>query len=311
MARAIDASREAFLAQASGEGAFPQRTALPVSGAAGTGTTLVMPAHLPGTALLTKVVSVFPGNVARGTATIQGVVLVLDEASGAPLALLDAPSLTALRTGAASALATDLLAPRKARVAAVLGCGAQGRTQLLGLAAVRALREVRLWSRSSARAQALATELAQQVSAELRVVARPEAAVRGAHVVCTATPSTRPLFSADDLAPGVHVNAVGSYRPDMAEFDPAFVRDARVFVDDLDAAREEAGELLRAREAGWTDPARWTTLGALLCGEVSPPERGGRPTLFKSVGIAVQDATAAAAALAGARREGLGSLLEL
>ena len=303
MPRAVEAAAAAFRAQGSDELVCPRRSALGVEPAGGT--TLVMPSHLPGAGVAVKVVSVFPGNGAGGKPPITGLVTLLDETTGEPVALMDGTFLTAWRTGAACGAATAALAPDAVPTAAVLGCGPVGEAQVQALAAVRTPREIRVRSRDPERARELAERLGPAVAGELRAVGAPEEAVAGAVVVCTATPATEPLFAAGALAPGAHVNAVGSFTHAMGELDPTLIRDGRVFVDDRGAAAEEAGELERARRRGWTDPGRWTELGAVLRGE-APGRRGEETTVFKSVGLAVQDLTAAAAALEAARRLRLG-----
>jgi ornithine cyclodeaminase len=309
MPAAIEAMKEAFAALATGRAHAPERVAVEQPGT--DDVALLMGASVEGLGLAAKVVSFFPGNAARGAPVVQGLALVLDPETGAPRALLDGAALTAWRTGAASGAATDLLARPDARVAAVFGAGAQARTQVLAVDAARELAELRVVARRPERAEALAAELRASVRAPLRVMGSPEGALRGAHVVCTATSARAPLFPADLVEPGAHVNAVGSFRPDMRELDPALCRDARVFVDARTAARREAGELLAALEAGHTRVDDWTELGAVAAGLApgrrSPDER----TLFKSVGLAVQDAVAGARALECARELGLGRAVEL
>lgn len=297
MERAIEAARRAFLAQARGEGAAPQRISMPVQGSEGSGTTLVMPVHLPGAALVTKVVSVYPGNPARGQQTIQGLVLVLDESTGAPLAILDAPTLTGLRTGAASAVATDLLGPRDARVLGLVGCGVQGWYQALGQAKVRPLESIRLWSRDRGRAELLGQKLAGRLGIEAVVVSEPPEAARGAQLVCMATPASTPLLGPEDLPERCHVNAIGSFRADMMEFAPGICESADVWVDDPGAVLEESGELIAAIQSGMCTQDQLRPLAGLVQGTV---EAGSsRRSLFKSVGFGLLDAAAAAAVLGG------------
>lgn len=222
-----------------------------------------------------KVVSIVPGHP-------SGIVIVFDE-QGEPMGAVDGPTLTSIRTGAASGLATRLLARPDARVLAMLGAGAMAFDQIEAVRAVRPIEKVLVWSRTSARAQTLA----DQVGGE--VVPDPSGAVGQADVVSCATPSRTPLFSDDDVRPGTHINAVGAFTPEMVEVPPETVHRAYVVVDDLVAAGQEAGDLLQAGRP----PV--CTIGDVIAGR--HPQIGEDVTLFKSVGIASQDVAAAARAL--------------
>ncbi|HEV8360653.1 MAG TPA: ornithine cyclodeaminase family protein [Candidatus Thermoplasmatota archaeon] len=286
MARALDAVEAAFVASSRGEVQMPPRTVLDGPD----GPTLVMPARGAGLAVC-KVVSVRPGNEARGLPTHQGMVLVLDEATGAPLAALDGAALTALRTGAAAGVAARHLARADAGVLAVLGAGTQAGSCARAIALVRNLREARVWSRTPERAQALARELGA------RACASAGEAMRGADIVVTATPAKGPLFDARDLAEGALVCAMGSFTPAMAEVPPAALAKARICVDQREAARREAGDLLQAERAGALPPnVQHAELGEIIAG-TRPGRRSGETWVFKSVGIAAQDLFAARAAL--------------
>ena len=283
------------------------------------GPMLVMPAVLGNHgALGTKVVSVFPDNPARGVPMVQGAVLLLDAETGHPRALLDGASLTEMRTAAGSALATELLAPPGADTLAVFGAGAQGRSHVELLARTRRLREVRIVSRSGISADHLAARLSEAADSltpadgtgpppVLRAVRDPAEALDGARLVVTATSSTRPVFDARDLEPGAHVNAVGSYRPDMQELDADVVRRSRVVVDQREAAWAEAGDLIVPLEAGLIGKDIVDAeLGAII-NEEAPGGRGDHDfSIFKSVGNAAQDIAIAEAVVASAERAGLG-----
>ena len=315
MAEAITEMERAFAVLARGAVELPQRTQLRVAGERGT--SLIMPCHAAdergsgGEALMVKVASVFPGNLEREMATINGAVLVLDPETGVPEAVMDAGSLTAIRTAAASGLATRLLAPRDARVLAVIGAGGQARSQLAAVCAVRPIEEVRVYSRTAERAHEMVEELGGESSATLRVVGSAGEAIADADVICTATTSAQAVFEDRDLKANVHLNAVGAYRPDLAEIPVETCGRAFVVVDSLAAAREEAGDLIQAVAAGVMNwPEIGAELGELVLGRVEIPPRPG-VTLFKSVGLAVQDAFAAKAALANARQLGLGAEVSL
>ena len=317
---AVDAMRIAFGELSGGTATVPVRSHLESA----RGLMLVMPAVLGNHGTLgTKVVSVFPDNPSRGAPMVQGAVLLLDAETGRAGALLDGASLTAVRTAAGSALATELLAPRDADTLAVFGAGAQGRSHVELLARTRRLREVRIVSRSGTSAERLAARLsavADTLTPEddpgpppvLRAVRDPAEALDGAGLVVMATSSSSPVLDARDLAPGAHVNAVGSYRPDMQELDADVVRGARVVVDQREAAWAEAGDLVVPREAGLIGrDIVDAELGEIVNGTAPGGRRGHDFTLFKSVGNAAQDIAIAAAALAGAERADLGVLVPL
>lgn len=317
---AVDAMRIAFGELSGGTATVPVRAHLQSA----RGLLLVMPAVLgEHGALGTKVVSVFPGNPSRGAPMVQGAVLLLEAETGRARALLDGASLTELRTAAGSVLATELLAPADADTLAVFGAGAQGRSHVELLARTRRLREVRIVSRSGTSADRLVARLsaaAETLTPQddpgpppvLRAVRNAAEALAGARLVVTATSSSSPVFDARDLEPGAHVNAVGSYRPDMQELDAELVRRARVVVDQREAAWAEAGDLVVPWEAGLIGrDVVAAELGEIVNGE-TPGGRGSHDfTLFESVGNAAQDIAMAQAAVARAERAGLGVLAPL
>ena len=314
---AVDAMRTAFGELSGGTATVPVRSHLESA----RGLMLVMPAVLSGyPALGAKVVSVFPGNPARGESAVQGAVLLLDAETGRARALLDGAALTGMRTAAGSALASELLARADAQILAVFGAGVQGRSHVELLSRTRRLREVRIVSRSGGSAERLAARLSDMAATlmpegasgsppAVRAVRGSAAALDGAGLVVTATTSTRPVFTASDLEPGAHVNAVGSYRPDMQEVDPEVVRRARVVVDQREAVWQEAGDLIVPLESGQIGKdAIDAELGEIVNGQ-APPGRGSREfTLFKSVGSAAQDVAIAAAAVERAEEADLGVL---
>lgn len=309
MPRAVEAMKDAFAELSSGAAVVPQRLAVDVAEAGAK--SLFMPAYLPSGGLGAKVVSVFPRNGERGLPAIHGLVVLLDPATGAPAALLDGTFLTAWRTGAASGAATDLLARRDARTLALFGCGAQARTQLLAVAAVRGIDEVRVYARTRSGVEAFVEEMAPGLTARFVVATDPGEAVRRADVVCAATTSAVPVFDGRDLADGAHVNGVGSYTLDMQEVDAETVGRSRVFVDSLAAALAEAGDLVNAERAGRTYRNEWTELGEVAAQRQPGRRDDAEVTFFKSVGVAVQDMKAASAALDRARELGLGREVEL
>ncbi len=309
MREAAEAMKQAFDALSSGEVVAPHRMHIPARGSEDCA--LLMGALVPGGAFATKVVSIFHSNASRGLPVVSGLVTILDPVSGAPAGLCDGGPLTAWRTGAASGAATDLLALPDARIGAVFGSGAQARTQLLAIDAVRDLERIRVFGPEPESVVAMIEELEGRTRAELTAVFDPASAVDGADVICTATSSTEPVFDGALLKPGAHVNAIGTYTLDRRELDVATIRRARVFVDLVEAALEEAGELVHAAAEGVTDSTDWTEIGDVAAGRAAGRRDPTEITVFKTVGHAVQDAVTATLLLDAARRAGAAREIEL
>ena len=314
MADAIEAMKHAFRALATGDVELPARSSLTLP--AHEGITLVMPARVDeddSSVLSVKVVSIFPRNRERGLPTIHALVSVLDPETGRIIAQVEGASLTAIRTGAVSGLATDLLARADSRVATIFGTGPQARTQLEAVCTVRAIDTVQVCHPSIEKARAFAEEVAGvgPIPKSVEPTDDPAAAVAGADIVSTATTSRTPVFRNSDLSPGVHINAIGSFRPDVAEIPPETVERALIVVDQREAALEEAGDLIQPIRAGRIEAgAIHAELGELLLGRTEGRSAPEEITLFKSVGLAVQDAVAAGRALESARKDGLGREVE-
>ncbi|MBA3532554.1 MAG: ornithine cyclodeaminase [Ardenticatenales bacterium] len=309
MVNAIEAMRGAFQALHAGQVTMPTRVSLDTPD----GTMLFMPAYIAGTeGLGQKVLSVFGKNVERNLPTIHALVTLYDASSGEPRALLEGSSLTALRTGAVTGLATDLLARPDARVLTIFGAGAQAASQIEAVCAVRPIEEVYIVTRDGS-AGVLAAQLQRRDSRrQYNLPASPDGAVWAADIIVTVTPSTTPLFDGSWVKPGTHVNAIGAYRPDMCEVDAALLQRALVVVDQREAALAEAGDLLipiAARQ--WSMDELYAELGALVAGAVPCPEDPQRITLFKSCGLAIQDIAAAQAILQVAERDNLGQIVNL
>lgn len=261
------------------------------------GTVLVMPAWQEGRHFGIKTVTVFPGNGSVGLPSVQAVYALFDACNGQPLAVLDGGELTARRTAAVSALAADFLARADVRRMVLLGAGQVGTLLPRAMRAVRpGLREVAVWNRSRAGAQRLANELrAEGWRAE--VVTDLATAVRSADIVSCATLSTAALVQGAWLARGSHLDLVGSYAPAMRESDGECLARGRVFVD-TEEALLKSGDLLQAVSEGRFAPTQLQgTLAALCRGEVAGREGAGEITVFKSVGTALADLTAAGLAL--------------
>ena len=309
MPKAIEAMRDAYVALCEGRIVAPQRQVVSIEPESAVN--LLMGGYVPGERLATKIVSVFPGNAGLDKPVIQGLVVVQDETSGEPIAILDGTFLTSWRTGAAAGIATDLLARSDARSAALIGCGAQAPAQLLALDAVREFEIVRLYNRSPDRALELAERMSTEVNAELVVVESVDDAVRSADVVTCVTSATEPVLLGAALAAGCHINAMGSFTLAMRELDEAAVGRCRVFVDKLEAALAEAGELVAAEEKGTSNREGWTELGRVATGEADGRSSPDQITLFKSVGQAAQDVVSASRIVGAAQAADRGVVVEL
>ncbi len=314
MPEAIRLMKEAFRELSAGDAVSPLRTPIPVP--TRDAVSLFMPASVPSAnGLGLKVVSVFPRNREAGKPSIYAIVCLIDPDDGAPLAILNGTYLTALRTGAVSGAATDLLACPEARTLALFGAGAQATTQARAVCAVRSIEEIRVLSRSRASAEAFVARLATdapEITARVRVATDATDAVRGADVICTATPAMAAIFADSDLAPGVHINAVGAYTPQMQEVPVETVARALVVVDERAAAWAEAGDLVIARDAGLFDDSRiHAELGELVSRHKPGRTDAAQVTLFKSVGNAVQDIAVGRFAVDQARVRGMGQEVNL
>jgi ornithine cyclodeaminase len=258
-----------------------------------------------------KVVSVMPGNHGTPYDSHQGVVILFGVVHGEPLAVLDAAAITAVRTAAASAAVTDALARADAGDLALLGSGAQARTHLAAMRAVRPLRRVRIWSRNRANAERFAREETANAGVEIEVAATGEEAVRDADLICTTTASKDPVLRGAWLSPGAHVNAVGSCFATHRELDAEAVRRARFFTDCRASCEHEAGDFLIARgEGAVADAHLLGEVGEVLLGTL--PGRTSRDdvTVFESLGIAVEDLAAAHAIHRRAVETGAGVWLD-
>jgi len=239
-----------------------------------------------------KVVTIFPGNPAMGKPTTQGVVLLSDATNGEHVAMMNASYLTRLRTGALSAVATDLLSREDSRVLTVIGTGAMAFEQVLGILEVRAIEKINLMNRTPEKAQAFAEKLRDYgVEIQIEVITNLAESITQADIICCATRSNTPVFEGSDLSPGTHINGVGSYLPHMREVDEKTVLgSAKIVVDDLDGVKDEAGELIHASESDkWSFTDVYGELGQLVIGNKAGRETDSEITFFKSVGAAYFD----------------------
>jgi len=314
MPQAIASLREAFAALQGGKGRMPPRVQLTVPD--DSGITLCMPGFLqfPRAArTAVKVVSVYPENRDRRLPVIHGLVLLLEAETGRILAGMAGGAVTAVRTGAVSGLATDLLAPPEARRVAVFGAGVQARTTLEAVCAVRAISVAKIFAPTLRNVEAFIAEMAPKLpSARLQPAATPEAAMADSDIVCTATTSAVPVFKPENVTPGMHINAVGVFEPHKQELPAETVVRSRFYVDEVEAALEEAGDLMVPLNAGLVSPEHIQgTLGQLVLGEVAGRRTREEITVFKSVGLAIQDVAAADAVYARALATGMGQEVNL
>lgn len=315
MALAIELVKKAFQDLSLGLAQAPLRVPLEIP--EHNGTTLFMPAYVPSLqALGLKVVSVFPNNPTRfDKPTIHAAVLTVSPETGEPAALLDGTYLTALRTGAASGAATDLLARPDARRLLLIGAGAQGPTQAWAVATVRPIETIYVYDRNpaaSASFEARLRELAPDLPVKIEVISDVASVLPSVDVICTATTSREPVFPPEFVPAGVHINAIGAFTPEMQEIPPATVARAYVVVDSISAALAEAGDLLKPLQAGVIDESHFRTeLGEIVAGLKPGRTSVDQITLFKSVGNATQDLAVAAEAVRRALAQGRGQHIDL
>lgn len=237
-----------------------------------------------------KLISVFADNAAKGGQSHQGVVVLFDPESGAPVCVVDAGEITAIRTAAASAVATDALARADAKCLALLGCGEQAATHLQAIAKVRKIGSVSVWGRSREHAASFAERNHAKTSAPIAIAASVEEAVANADIVCTLTAAAEPILKGAWLRPGTHVNVVGSSFAGPAEVDNGLVKRSRFIVDSREGILRQGAEFLRAKEAGLVgDDHIAGEIGQVLAGEIAGRRSVDEITVYKSIGHVVQD----------------------
>jgi ornithine cyclodeaminase len=315
----IDALGDAMADWSAGRASVPARIAATVP--EHEGLLAAMPGYAPSVhALMSKLVTLYPRNAGSAIPSHQAVIVVFDPDTGSPVALVDGTEITAVRTGACSALSTRLLAREDASVLAILGTGVQARSHARAMPRVRAISEIRVAGRDRAKAASLANDLTAELGLTARAVASYEEALDGADIACATTSSLEPVVRREWLSPGMHVTSVG-YNPNGREIDDATVADALVCVESRSAATVPAG-------AGSNDPRSNDLIEPIRNGiitvdhihaELGELVLGSRPgrtspeqiTLYKSVGIAVQDAAAVALVLTAARERNVGREIAL
>ncbi len=311
MSECIAVMEEALAVLARGEADQPLRTVFKPTGAKGV--LAMMPVFRAGDSPLfgLKAICVFPGNAAIGKDAHQGGVFLFDGITGEPLALVNASAITAIRTAAVSALATRLLAREDAAELAIIGAGVQARTHLSAMACVRPIKRARIASRRVDSAQKFAEEMQPRFPFAIEPVENAETAVRGADLIVTATNAREPVVQREWISPGTHINAIGTFSPTAREIDTATMAAASLFVDRRESALNEAGDYLLAAKGGAIGPDHIRAeIGEILI--KAHPGRTSRDeiTLFKSLGLAIEDLAAAAYVYRQAQKENAGAWVE-
>jgi ornithine cyclodeaminase len=311
MAECIEVMGETLKALARGQAILPLRPImwLPEKvGALG-----MMPSYLSNIdAVGLKVITVFPGNHATKYDSHQGAVLLFETTHGQLLAMMDASEITAIRTAAVSGVATRLLARANAQSLAILGSGVQAKTHLAAMIESRPITSVRVWSRSTEHSRHFAEREALRHGIPIHSAATAQEAVAEAEIVCTTTAAKEPILRGEWIAPGTHINAVGSSVPSARELDTAAVARARLYVDKRESTLNEAGDFLLAkREGAIGDDHIVGEIGDVLLGSVDGRRTSNEITLFKSLGLAVEDLAAASHVYKKAVAVNAGVLVEL
>ncbi|HJO90391.1 MAG TPA: hypothetical protein QF606_01855 [Anaerolineales bacterium] len=308
---AIDVMKTAFRDFSMDNSQAPLRSK--ISADKSNGTVLLMPA-ITDSDLAIKIVSVFDNNHHLALPLIHAMIIVLDVSTGKPLALLEGGSITAIRTGAASGAATDVLARNDAKSVAIIGSGVQARTQLEAVCTVRKIEKAWVYSPNTEHAEIFASEMSgrEPIPDDLCVVTSSMEAIQDADIICTATTSNTPVFDGNYIKKGTHVNAIGSFTPKMQEVDPVTISKSLVVVDSRKSVLEEAGDLIIPIEANIVKKDHiHAELGAIISNTLLGRTNRNQITYFKSCGVAVQDVAAAQLAVQEAKRLGLGTVISL
>jgi ornithine cyclodeaminase len=310
MSECIDAMGRVLSTLARGEALLPLRSILWLPEKIG-GLGLMPAALLPERVAGVKVITFFPGNEGTELDTHQGAVLLFEAERGRLLAMLDATSITAIRTAAVSGVATRLLAREDAGDLAIIGSGTQARTHLEAMAVARHLRRVRVASKEFERAKAFAARESKKGGRPIEAVASAREAIEGADLICTTTSSREPVVDARWISPGAHINAVGSSVPFARELDTATVVRSRLYVDRRESTINEAGDfLIPKKEGAIGDDHIVAEIGEVLTGKAAGRRSKDEVTLFKSLGIAVEDVASARLVYEKAKASGTGRWLD-
>jgi ornithine cyclodeaminase/alanine dehydrogenase-like protein (mu-crystallin family) len=311
IAECIEVMEQALTALARGEFSQPLRTIFKPDKVKGV--LAMMPAFRAGQEPLfgLKAICVFPGNAVIGKDAHQGGVLLFSGETGQPLAMANASAITSIRTAAVSAVATRSLAREDASELAIIGAGIQARAHLQAISCVRSIRRARIASLHLDRARRFAEEMEIKFSFAIEAVATAEAAVRGADLIVTATNAREPVLKREWISPGTHINAIGTYSPSAREIDTATMAAATLFVDRRESALNEAGDYLIAAKEGVIGPEHIRAeLGEVLIGAHPGRTSPDKITIFKSLGLAIEDLAAVADVYYKARQQGVGTWVD-
>lgn len=287
----IDLVRDAMIKLSAGETRQALRQIIPLEGGNAYGS---MPGAIDGLCHGSKLISVMPGNSAKGLRSHEGVIILFDPDTGQATCAVDAGEVTAIRTAAASAVATDALARPGAKSLAILGTGEQAWQHAAALMHVRTIDEIRIWGRNGEAASKLVERIGASLNVHCLAVSSVEMACAGADIICTTTSADRPVLRVENVAPGTHINAVGSSRAGPVEIDPRFVAQALFVPDHRDGVIAQGAEFIEAKEQGLADETELgPEIGEILSGTQIGRKNDAQVTVYKSLGSIVQDIAAA------------------
>lgn len=314
MKDAVESVKEAFAIYSEGKSVVPLRVNIDVP--KHSGQSLFMPGYVPELdSVGIKIVSVFPKNVEKGIPSVPAQMILLDGTTGEVCCIMDGTYLTQLRTGAASGAATDVLAVQDAKVGAIFGAGGQAMRQLEALLAVRKLELVKIFALGDEAKKFVDSAKAElkEYKVEIIVAESAEEAVKDADIITVVTTSKKPVFKGQLVKKGAHINGVGSYTREMQELDEYIIKEAdKIFVDSKSAVLAESGDFIQPMEKGIIDKNRITgELGEIISGKIKGRENDEQITLFKTVGIAVQDVVTASKIYKKALEKSIGKIVEL
>ncbi len=310
MKEAINLMKEAFTKLSLKEANIPPRIHLSIP--EHQGDTLIMPIYMPSNAKIgLKTITLFNDNYQKQIPLIHALVLLFDASNGKPLAIMEGSSLTALRTGAGAGFATDLFARKNSKIVAIFGAGIQGQSQLRAISSVRKIAKAIIFDKNKEKAELIAKKLQNELSIEV-TAAESMKNLREADIISTATNSTTPVFFDKDLGEGVHINAIGSYKPHIREIPSETVYRAKIIVDHKESCLTEAGDLIIPINEGIITPQHiFAEIGEIILKGILSRESDKEITLFKSVGNAIQDLVTANRIFSIAEKLDLGKTVTL
>ena len=310
MKEVIEVVETAFSELTRGTATLPLRTGITLSEEAGW--MGVMPGYLEKMgSLSTKIVTVFEKNLEKKLPTIMATVILNSTETGAPLAIMEGTFITAMRTGAVSGVATKYLAREDSKTVGVFGAGVQARTQLMAVCAMRNIERAFVYDKSEGRANVFAAEMSEDLNIPIET-RKLEDVVKESDIIITATTAKTPIFDGNLVNPGTHLNLIGSFKPDVREVDEVVIKRSKIVVDQKSAALEEAGDIIIPLKAGIiTEEDIYAELGELVTGIKPGRTSDSEITLFKSVGLGIQDCATAWLAYAKAKEKGISKEVDL